>query len=221
MSLLDLLCEGETIASLLVKTSITGGREQLAATDSMIIHVKGSKYLDVYYPFIVSIGERRLVRWKWLKTGLVFLALSILLFGTGMLAPGISGSMAGPLNDYTNSLTSGMYSSIMPESLMSVPGAGNTIDDSLKVLFPALDFRGPLLSAGKNVEQCASTLGALMIALAAVYIMAFALTARAGIVVATTSAQYTFYFNNEPKEKRRKFVTAIRSASRDRRNTFN
>jgi len=62
------------------------GREELAATDRRLVHIKGDKFYDIKYDSLVSLGCYTVYEWKWALAALVSTVTAVLMSAT-MLIP--------------------------------------------------------------------------------------------------------------------------------------
>ena len=66
--------------------SMTGGsilgREELAATDRRVIHIKGDQFYDIKYESLVSLGVYTIYEWKWVLAAIVALVTALLMSET-------------------------------------------------------------------------------------------------------------------------------------------
>jgi hypothetical protein len=58
------------------------GTEELAATDRRVIHVKGSKFYDIKYESLVSLGCYTVYEWKWMILAIAAAATAALMSAT-------------------------------------------------------------------------------------------------------------------------------------------
>jgi len=99
----------------ITKSSIIGPAEELIATDSRIIHIKGKTYFDIGYDFLSSIETGRRIEWKWAKRAAYALLISLICICLSLFLPAAISQSVQDISGEVNSLTQQMISAAIPQ----------------------------------------------------------------------------------------------------------
>ena len=108
------------------KSSIIGPAEELTATDSRIIHIRGKTYFDIGYDSLSSIEAGRRIEWKWAKRAAYALLISLICICLSLFLPAAISQSIQDISGEINTLTQQMISAAIPqgnvEQYNDVPG---------------------------------------------------------------------------------------------------
>jgi hypothetical protein len=219
-SLQGYLDEGEQVKLYLSKRKLFG-REELAATNTRVIHVKRGRSYTIGYEFIVSISSALIIDWKWGKHALYSLLLSLLFIGALMILPAAivqsANGISGEINSYTNNLVSDILPQGYTQSDMaSVPGMSQFNP------FPSITTGAPILDLSSQANALSSSVSGILhllvyvtIVSTALFILIFLLQVKRGIVLKTLVDTQTFYYPKRLECEAQDFIKTVSALCRN------
>jgi hypothetical protein len=112
------LNSGEHVLYSITKSPIARPAEELIATDSRIIHVRGKTYFDISYNFLSSVEKGRRIEWKWAKRAAYALLVSLICISLSLLLPVVIAQSIQDISGEVNALTQQMLSTAIPQGNM-------------------------------------------------------------------------------------------------------
>ncbi len=198
------------------RRTLLGGREELAATDRRIIHVRSGRCRDIAYGFLASVESGRFVDWKWLKRALYAICMSIVFAGIGLILPALVMQGASDVSSYSNSLVDQMVSEIIPPAYqggmaqgMDIPGF--SLMPGMAANASLLDLSGPASSMGQAIASVFTGLTALAVALSVLFLLIFALRIKRGLVMASIIDRHVFYYGKRQEKEVIGFIKMVRA----------
>lgn len=218
-SLQGYLYEGEQVRQSISKRKLFG-QEELAATDTRVIHVKRGKNYSIGYEFIVSISSVLIIDWKWGKHALHALLLSLLFIGALMILPAAiiqsSDGISGEINSYTNSLVSDILPQGYTQSDMaSVPGMSQFNPfPSITTGTLMVDLTSQANALSMSASGILQSLVYFTIALTIIFILIFLLKVKRGIVLKTLIDTQIFYYPKRLEWEAQEFIITVSALCR-------
>lgn len=209
---------GENVLYSMTRKTLTHGQEEMAATNSRIIHASRGRYFDIGYEFLSSIERRRIIEWRWAKWAAYLLFIAALCIAISIILPQVITESSQGLSDQVNGLTQNiMPGALSPEYL---PAGQSTSPYNISTLFPGfaessftMDLSGPTDSANTEISDVFINIGLISFAIAMLCTLAFALNVKRGIIVMTPAYTHTFIYGRKQEEESLELIRTIRSES--------
>ncbi len=196
------------------------GQEELAATDTRVIHVKRGKSISIGYEFIVSISSVLIVDWKWGKHALYSLLLSLLFIGALMILPAAIIQSANGISSEVNSYTNNLVSDILPSGYTQ-SDMGNVPGMSQYNPFPSittdaamLDLSSPANALSLSVSDILQSQIYITIVFITLFILIFLLQVKRGIVLKTPVDTRVFYYPKRLDREAQEFINTVSALCR-------
>lgn len=210
------LHDGERVLYSMSKRTILG-RDELAATNSRVILVKGGKCSDISYEFLTSVENARITDWKWGKRAGYASLLSLSLIGALRVLPSLIIQFTSDLSDMINSDVKASITGSLPQgngqSNLSIGIGASQFDMSTWITstIPAFDFSGPASSISQAVAGNLELIMYISIAAVVIFLAIFLMQVKRGIELRTPGYTHTFYYRKKQEKQSLEFIMAVRA----------
>jgi len=212
------LYAGENVLYSMTRKTLMHGQEEMAATDSRIIHASRGRYFDTGYEFLSSVERRPVIDWRWAKWAAYMLLISVLCIAISIILPQVITESAQSINSQVNGLTQNMMPGTTSQEYL--PADYGTSPYNISELFPGfegssftMDLSGPTNSLNAEISDAFIKIGLAAFAIAMLCILAFAVNIKKGIIVRTPEYTHTFLYGRKQEEASLELIRTIRAES--------